>query len=88
MSAPIIGLTAYNENNKYGHPIVALMQNYIRAVSEAGGVPVLIPPSAISGEAVTALLKKLDGIRSTCLMGNHTRAWGALTRIGTRSKLA
>jgi putative glutamine amidotransferase len=65
MSAPIIGLTAYNENNKYGHPIVALMQNYIRAVSEAGGVPVLIPPSAISGEAVTALLKKLDGILLT-----------------------
>jgi len=64
MSSPVIGLTTYNGINKYGHPIVALMEKYIRAVNEAGGVPVLIP-SGITGEAVTALFDRLDGILLT-----------------------
>ena len=64
MSSPVIGLTTYNGSNKYGHPIVALMEKYINAVSEAGGVPVLIP-SGIGGEAVYVLLERLDGILLT-----------------------
>jgi putative glutamine amidotransferase len=64
MSIPIIGLTTYNGKNKYGHPIVALMGKYISAVSEAGGVPMLIP-SGITGEAVKALFERLDGILLT-----------------------
>lgn len=64
MSSPIIGLTTYNSENKHGYPIVALMHQYIRAVSEAGGVPVLIP-SRITGEAVKALFERMDGILLT-----------------------
>ena len=64
MSTPVIGLTTYNGENQYGHPIVALMQQYIIAVSEAGGVPMLIP-SGVTSEAIKALFEKLDGILLT-----------------------
>ena len=64
MSAPIIGLTTYNGKNKYGHPIVALMEKYISAVSEAGGVPILIP-SGMTGAAVKVLFERVDGILLT-----------------------
>ena len=43
MSQPVIGLTAYTGENRYGHPIVALMEKYVIAICEAGGIPVLIP---------------------------------------------
>ena len=64
MSTPVIGLTTYNGENQYGHPIVALMQQYIIAVSEAGGVPMLIA-SGVTSEAIKALFEKLDGILLT-----------------------
>jgi putative glutamine amidotransferase len=64
MSTPIIGLTTYNGKNKYGHPIVALMQQYIIAIGEAGGVPILIP-SGINSESIKSLIKKVDGILFT-----------------------
>jgi putative glutamine amidotransferase len=64
MSSPVIGLTTYNGENKYGHPIVALMHQYISAVSAAGGIPVLIPSGA-TGEALKALSERLDGILLT-----------------------
>ena len=64
MSSPVIGLTTYNSENRVGYPIVALMHQYIRAVSEAGGVPVLIP-SGITGEAAKALFERVDGILLT-----------------------
>jgi len=64
MSTPVIGLTTYNGENKNGHPIVALMHQYISAVSEAGGVPILIPSVATNG-AVRSLFDRLDGILLT-----------------------
>jgi putative glutamine amidotransferase len=64
MSTPIIGLTTYNGVNKHGHPIVALMQQYINAILEAGGIPILIP-SGINSESVKSLIKRLDGILFT-----------------------
>jgi putative glutamine amidotransferase len=64
MSSPIIGLTTYRGENKYGHPTVVLMQQYISAVTEMGGVPVLIP-SGISAEATQTLFKRLDGVLLT-----------------------
>jgi putative glutamine amidotransferase len=64
MPTPIIGLTTYTGENKHGHPIVALMHQYISAVSEAGGVPMLIP-SGLSSEACKALFDRVDGILLT-----------------------
>jgi putative glutamine amidotransferase len=58
---PIIGITTTQSTNQYGHPTVMLMQTYINAVTQAGGVPVLIP-SMIHNDGWDALYSRLDGI--------------------------
>ena len=64
MSTPIIGLTTYKGENKHGYPIAALMYQYINAVQEAGGIPMLIP-SWMAETAVKLLVERLDGILLT-----------------------
>ena len=59
--SPIIGITTNQSHNAYGYPTVMLMQSYINAVSQAGGVPVLIP-STIAEDGWAALYSRLDGI--------------------------
>jgi len=62
---PLIGLTSYREDAAWGVwrtradvlPVV-----YARAVEEAGGVPVLLPPTAPADEAAASLLDRLDGL--------------------------
>lgn len=61
MHTPLIGITTYQSTNQYGHPITAIGQYYIRAVSQAGGLAVLIP-SGLSEDQLTALTARLDGI--------------------------
>jgi len=58
---PIIGITTYQAANANGQPIVVLMQSYIDAIMQAGGVPVLIP-SMIHEDGWDALYARLDGI--------------------------
>jgi len=58
---PIIGITTYQSTNVNGQPIVALMQSYIKAVIQAGGVPVLIP-SMIAEDGWDDLYSLLNGI--------------------------
>jgi len=58
---PIIGITTYQSTNIHGQPTVVLMQSYIDAVMQAGGVPVLIP-SMIAEDGWDALYSSLDGI--------------------------
>jgi putative glutamine amidotransferase len=56
-AAPVVGLTAYEEQVRWGVwdvPGVLLPANYVRAVAAAGGVPVLLPPVPEAGsEAVS-----------------------------------
>jgi putative glutamine amidotransferase len=59
--APIIGITTNQSQNAYGYPTVMLMQSYVNAVRQAGGVPVLIP-STIAEDGWEALYSRLDGI--------------------------
>jgi putative glutamine amidotransferase len=62
VAAPVIGLTGYEEQVRWGvwHvPGVLLPSTYVRAVVAAGGVPVLLPPVP---EAVEAVLPRLDGL--------------------------
>lgn len=61
MTPPLIGLTTYNQKNRHGYPIAALMHQYIRAIEVAGGAPLLIP-SGLEGTVIRALLDRLDGI--------------------------
>jgi putative glutamine amidotransferase len=58
---PLIGITTFQSTNAHGHPTVALMQSYIHAVMQAGGVPVLIP-SMIAEDGWDAVYSRLDGI--------------------------
>ena len=58
---PLIGITTNTTTNSYGQPIVMVQQSYIRAVMQAGGVPVLIP-SSIAEDGWDAVYSRLDGI--------------------------
>lgn len=58
---PVIGITTYQSKNIYGQPTVDLQQSYVRAVMQAGGVPVLIP-SLIAEDGWDAVYSRLDGI--------------------------
>ena len=58
---PIIGITTYNTTNSHGQPTILLQRSYVRAVMEAGGVPVLIP-SSIFENGWDALYSRLDGV--------------------------
>jgi len=61
---PLIGITTNQSQNAYGQRTIMLMQSYVNAVIQAGGVPVLIP-SLIAEDGWDALYSRLDGILFT-----------------------
>jgi len=58
---PLIGITTNLGTNEYGQPVIRLQQSYVKAIMQAGGVPVLIP-SSIHDDGWDALYQRLDGI--------------------------
>jgi putative glutamine amidotransferase len=58
---PIIGITTFQSTNANGHPTIMMMQSYVKAVMQAGGIPVLIP-SLLSEDGWDTLYSHLDGI--------------------------
>ncbi|HLO28732.1 MAG TPA: gamma-glutamyl-gamma-aminobutyrate hydrolase family protein [Anaerolineales bacterium] len=58
---PIIGITTNQTKNANGQPTIMLMQSYVNAILQAGGVPVLIP-SLIAADGWHDLYSRLDGI--------------------------
>ena len=58
---PLIGITTNQSRNSDGFPTVFLMQSYINAITQADGVPVLIP-SMIHADGWDVLYAHLDGI--------------------------
>lgn len=58
---PLIGITTYQSKNAIGQLTIMLMQSYVNAVIQAGGVPILIP-SLIPETGWEALYARLDGI--------------------------
>ncbi len=61
MTPPLIGITTYRTMNQYDNPILALGENYVQAVSRAGGLPALIP-LGLPEDQLSALIARLDGI--------------------------
>ena len=61
---PIIGITTNHSTNTYGQTTILLTQAYVKAILQAGGVPVLIP-SLIANNGWDALYPRLDGILFT-----------------------
>jgi putative glutamine amidotransferase len=43
MDSPLIGITTYRQTNDEGNKLFSLAETYVRAVAQAGGIPVLIP---------------------------------------------
>ncbi len=58
---PVIGITTHQGINPDGLPTVMLLQAYVYAVLQAGGVPVLIPSMLAEG-GWEPLYERLDGI--------------------------
>ncbi len=61
MSKPLIGITTRNEKDSNNHPYTAVQHSYIKAVVQAGGLPVLIP-SILKEEDFLEIYSHLDGI--------------------------
>ncbi|HEX5016240.1 MAG TPA: gamma-glutamyl-gamma-aminobutyrate hydrolase family protein [Actinomycetes bacterium] len=62
MSRPVIGISAYREQARWGvwdQPAVLIPAAYVDQVSAAGGLPVVIPPSTALDPAV---IDRLDGL--------------------------
>jgi putative glutamine amidotransferase len=64
MPKPCIGLTTTRTTNQEGRPTFAVNQPYVRSISDAGGLPVLIPLD-LSQDDLDTLLHRLDGILFT-----------------------
>jgi putative glutamine amidotransferase len=60
-SQPLIGITGGLTHNSSGSPVCQVGQAYITAVSQAGGLPVMIP-IGLKEQDLTALLDRLDGV--------------------------
>lgn len=58
---PVIGITTLEGKNPDGLPTVMLLQAYVYAILEAGGVPALIPSMLAEG-GWEALYERLDGV--------------------------
>ena len=61
MGVPVIGLTTYLDKSMFGFPVAALINQYIAVVTEAGGVPVMIP-SGLMVDSRKSLFGGLDGL--------------------------
>jgi putative glutamine amidotransferase len=65
MTRPIIGLSTYREPARWGawdQSADLLPSEYAQAVTVAGGVPLLLPPTEPYGEAARAVVARLDGL--------------------------
>lgn len=58
---PLIGITGSLIRNRAGSPVCQVGQAYIKAIQNAGGVPIMIPVG-MDENALNALLPKLDGV--------------------------
>jgi putative glutamine amidotransferase len=64
-SRPLIGITTYLEQSQTGVwdvPASFLPKVYLDAVTNAGGIAVLLPPQPVDEEIATSVLSSLDGL--------------------------
>lgn len=61
MTKPLIGITTFNGKNDYGRPMSGVQHTYIRAVTQGGGMPILIP-AILDENDRDELYSRLDGV--------------------------
>ncbi|HNB53256.1 MAG TPA: gamma-glutamyl-gamma-aminobutyrate hydrolase family protein [Anaerolineales bacterium] len=64
MTKPLIGITTFHSDSQRGYIYVAITEAYVKAISRAGAVPILIPVG-LSDEDHSQILSILDGILFT-----------------------
>jgi len=65
VSRPLIGLSSYREQASFGvwnTSADLLPTDYARAIEGAGGIPVLLPPSAPYDDSAQVVVSRLDGL--------------------------
>ena len=65
MSRPIIGLSTYREPARWGawdQSADLLPSEYAQAITVAGGIPLLLPPTEPYADAARAVVKRLDAL--------------------------
>jgi putative glutamine amidotransferase len=61
MPAPLIGITTHPATSPHRASLDTLLDNIVRAVERAGGLPTLIPPD-MSESTLHGLFERLDGV--------------------------
>jgi len=61
MPAPLIGITTYRHTHQQAYPLISISEPYVQAISQVGGIPVLIP-LGLPGNQIEAMLPRLDGV--------------------------
>jgi putative glutamine amidotransferase len=64
MQKPLIGLTTSRMPNPYGRPAFGVNEPYTNSITNAGGLPILLPLN-LSNDDLNVLLPRLDGILFT-----------------------
>ena len=62
---PLIGLSTYREPARWGawdQSADLLPSEYAQAITAAGGIPLLLPPTEPYADAARAVVKRLDGL--------------------------
>lgn len=76
MALPLIGITTSRTINSYGAQALSLSEAYTRALTQAGGVPVLIPLD-LPAPALHELVMRLDGLLFSGGGDMHPGRYGA-----------
>ncbi len=61
MAAPLLGITTYRQPHAQGFPVNSVVEAYVQAVSQSGGIPVLIPLGLPEAQ-LRELVARLDGV--------------------------
>lgn len=61
---PVIGITTHRHKNESGHPQILIAEDYLTAVSNAGGTPLLIP-LGLDEVQLSGIFALLDGLLLT-----------------------
>lgn len=75
MTSPLIGVTAEHTTSKTGLTKVSVTEAYLRALSQAGACPVIIP-LGMETERLNELFSRLDGVLFTGGGDIHPSAYG------------
>ena len=68
MPSPIIGLTTYltpGQMTIYDGELAVLPAQYVEAITQAGGIAVLLPPQVATGGEAARIIGRLDGLLVT-----------------------